>query len=219
MTYMIRDSGKLNLVLSHPDDKDTSSWAREEYIAELRQYYSDLDPRVLRLIELSTGPITNWPVHQVTRLPSWVSESGKFVLIGDAAHAMAFYLSMGVSLAIEDASALATALDLHVSSLQYSSLPQALLLFQKVRKPRAEKIRDASLHAGAMLHLPPGTERSLRDESARSDGAIDEAKKGDKLLDWISYGITDKHIREECYSYDVNSAVRRQADEDGYSST
>ncbi|KAF3009744.1 hypothetical protein E8E13_009346 [Curvularia kusanoi] len=219
MTYMIRDSGRLNLVLSHPDDKDTSSWAREEYIAELRQYYRNLDPRVLRLIDLSTGPITNWPVHQITRLPSWVSESGRFVLIGDAAHAMAFYLSMGVSLAIEDASALFTALDLHVSSPEKVSLLQAMSLFQKVRKPRAEKIRDASLHAGAMLHLPPGAERSLRDESAMNDGATEGAQKGDKLLEWVSYGITDKHIRQECYGYDVISAVRQHAEEAGYAPT
>jgi salicylate hydroxylase len=32
------------------------------------------------------------------------------VLMGDAAHAMAFYLSMGVSMAVEDAEALAECL-------------------------------------------------------------------------------------------------------------
>lgn len=214
MTYMIRDSGKLNIVLSHPDDKDTSDWTREQYVAELRQYYDDLDPRVLRLLDISAGPITNWPVHQVVTLPSWVSSNGKFVLIGDAAHAMAFYLSMGVSLAIEDATALAAALEIHTTCPQSFSQAEAALLFQKVRKPRAEKIRDASLHAGAMLHLPPCPERDLRDRSALNDGAVAEAQKGDCLLEWTSYGITDKQIRQECYGYDVVSEIRRQAHED-----
>jgi salicylate hydroxylase len=186
MTYMIRDSEKLNLVLSHPDDIDASTWSREQYLIELRSYYDDMDSRVHRLIDLSIGPITNWPVHQVATLPTWTSKSGSFVLIGDAAHAMAFYLSMGVSLAIEDAAALATALDLHMRGPEDVSLAQAMRLFQNVRKPRAEKIRDASLHAGKMLHLAPGSERELRDQSAQHDGAITGAREGDALLDWKS---------------------------------
>ncbi|KAF1927677.1 FAD/NAD(P)-binding domain-containing protein [Didymella exigua CBS 183.55] len=215
MTYMISGSGKLNLVLSHPDDVDTSTWTREQYLAELQRYYSDVDSRALRLINLSNGPITNWPVHQVAKLPAWASQSGRFLLIGDAAHAMAFYLSMGVSLAIEDATALTTALELCTLSPDKTSLAEAIRLFEKVRKPRVEKIRDASLHAGAMLHLPPGVERSLRDESARCDGAVNESRVGDALLGWISYGITDKTIREDCYGYDVVAEMRWQAQEDG----
>lgn len=215
MTYMIRDSGKLNLVLSHPDTIETSTWSREHYLTELQHYYSDMDPRVLRLIDLSTGPVTNWPVHQVAKLPAWTSRSGRFVLIGDAAHAMAFYLSMGVSLAIEDGAALATALDLHTLDPENVALAKAMELFERVRKPRAEKIRDASLHAGAMLHLPPGLERELRDESARNDGAVSGARTGDVLLDWVSYGITDSKIRKECYGYDVVAVLLRQARTDG----
>lgn len=215
MTYMVRDSGKLNLVLSHPDDKDTSGWTRDQYLSELQLYYQDLDPCARRLINLSTGPITNWPVQQVTKLPTWVSRSGKFVLIGDAAHAMAFYLSMGVSLAIEDATALATALDLYTSNTSLGSMKKAIESFQKLRKPRAEKMRDASLHAGAMLHLSSGAEQVLRNKSAMNDAAITEARTGDKLLDWTSYGITDKDIRQECYGHDVVAEMRKQAREQG----
>lgn len=212
---MIRDSGKLNLVLSHPNNLDTTLWTREQYITELQRYYGDMDSRVLHLIDLSTGPITNWPIHQVAKLPTWKSESGRFVLIGDAAHAMAFYLSMGVSLAIEDAAALTAALDLYMRDPEGVSLENAMSLFEKVRKPRAEKIRDASLHAGAMLHLHPGKERELRDQSAKNDGAVSEAQNGDVFLDWVSYGITDKTIREECYGYDVAAKIINQAQSDG----
>jgi salicylate hydroxylase len=215
MTYMIRGSGKLNLVLSHPDDVDTSAWTREQYLAEIQRFYSDMDPRVRRLINLGTGPITNWPIYQVAKLPNWTSKSRKFVLIGDAAHAMAFYLSMGVSLAIEDATALAMSLDMHVDEPAEVSLARAIGLFEKVRKSRAEKIRDASLHAGAILHLPPGYQRDLRDRSATNDSVIDEARNGDALLNWVSYGITDKTIRDECYGYDVAVDMLEQARADG----
>jgi salicylate hydroxylase len=216
MTYMIRDSGKLNLVLSHPDNINTSTWTRDQYLTELHSFYSTMDPRARRLISLSSGPITNWPVHQVAKLPTWISQSGRFALIGDAAHAMAFYLSMGVSLAIEDAAALATALDLHTSHPTDVSLAQAMKVFEKVRKPRAEKIRDASLHAGAMLHLPAGGERELRDESARQDCAVEGARRGgDALVEWVSYGITDRVVRGLCYGYDVVDEIFQQARRDG----
>lgn len=215
MTYMIRNSGKLNLVLSHPDNIDTSNWTREQYSSELRRYYGDMDPCVRRLIDLSIGPITNWPVHQVAKLPAWKSDSGKFVLIGDAAHAMAFYLSMGVSLAIEDATALCTALELCLDDGRGAPLDRVLDLFERVRKPRAEKIRDASLHAGTMLHLPPGSKRDIRDVSARNDGATTDAQDGDMLLSWISYGITDKMVRAECFGYNIVAELHRQAASEG----
>ena len=40
--------------------------------------------------------IHNWPLFEVEPLDKWVSDSGKFILIGDAAHAMVPYLSMGM---------------------------------------------------------------------------------------------------------------------------
>ncbi|KAF1962313.1 salicylate hydroxylase [Byssothecium circinans] len=218
MSYMVRGSGKLNLVFSHPDDIDTSSWRQEQLLEELKLLSSDMDPRARRIIDLVKTPITNWPVYAVRTLPTWTSSSGRFVLIGDAAHAMAFYLSMGVSMAVEDAAALVATLDLHTASASTVSLSAAMSLFERVRKPRADAVRDASLHAGAMLHLPPGAERDARDEAARSDGVQEEAlKKGDCLLDWTSFGITDQTIRGVCYGYDVVEDVRSQAIKEGLS--
>lgn len=205
MTYMVQDSGKLNLVLSHPDDVDTSRWSYEMILDEVKSFYDDMDSRACRLIELSKPPINNWPVYQVKTLPTWISKSGKFVLIGDAVHAMAFYLSMGVSLAVEDAAALSACLELHTNDKM--PLVEAMSLFEQVRKPRAEAVRDASLHAGAMLHLPPGKKRDQRDAAAKSDGATcKEADGGGDfafLVNRNSYGITDKSIRDWCYGYDV----------------
>jgi len=214
MTYMIRGSDKLNLVLAHPDTVDTSAWTQAQYQDELTRFYADMEPRVQRLIALASGPITNWPVHQVRPLPSWTSRAKNFVLIGDAAHAMTFYLSMGVSLAIEDASALAAALAHHVSDPDTFSLASAVTLFENVRKPRAEKISAASQHAGEVLFLGPGPDREKRDRAARRDGAEgEEETKGDPLTEWMSYGITDKRIREWCYGYDVLQEVESKVKE------
>ncbi|PVI05742.1 salicylate hydroxylase [Periconia macrospinosa] len=212
MSYMVRDSGKLNLVFSHRDTVETGSWTQDQFLQELRNMSKGMDPRVQRLINLINAPITNWPVYAIRTLPTWTSKSGRFVLIGDAAHAMAFYLSMGVSMAVEDAAALAWVVERSTDSSQAISLASAMSLFVKVRKPRAELIRDASLHAAAILQLPPGPDRDIRDAAAMQDGLVGEAsKQGNCLVDWKSYGIADRTIRDACYSYDVIADIEEQA--------
>ena len=213
MTYMVKNSAKLNLVLSHPDDIDTGTWTQEQYLGELRRTYGDMDISVQHLLDLISGPITNWPVFQVRTLPTWVSKSGKFVLMGDAAHAMAFYLSMGVSLAVEDAAALTSCLERHTSHPDKVSLASTIKAFEEIRKPRAKLVRDASLNAGNMLHVPPGNERDARDTAARRDGVLESGVDGiassEFLVKSSRYGITDKNIRDWCYGYDVVEAVRK----------
>jgi salicylate hydroxylase len=51
---------------------------------------------LVALIDMMKPNPANWPVFQVKPLPRLTSKSGKFLLMGDAAHAMAFYLSLGV---------------------------------------------------------------------------------------------------------------------------
>lgn len=50
--------------------------------------------RLMKIVE-KKKTIHNWPLFEVDLLDKWVSDSGKFILIGDAAHAMVPYLSMG----------------------------------------------------------------------------------------------------------------------------
>ena len=45
MTYMVYESKMLNMVLSHPDDIDTTDWTQDQYLKEIRQSWSDCDPR------------------------------------------------------------------------------------------------------------------------------------------------------------------------------
>ncbi|EHK15690.1 uncharacterized protein TRIVIDRAFT_126766, partial [Trichoderma virens Gv29-8] len=164
MTYLIKDATLLNIVLAHRDDINTKEFTPEEYNMTVRNMFKDFEPRVQRILDLSTSKIANYPVYAVPPLPSWAHESGRFILIGDAAHAMAFFMSMGVSIAVEDAAALATALDLACPSGTNSnhsdkqraaaepSLKHALHVFESVRKPRVEAVQEASLHAGDSSH-------------------------------------------------------------------
>lgn len=111
MTYMISSGKRLNLVLSHPDASDTSTMSQEELTQEMLSYFDGWDPaygcpsllggdqltrdsRLMKVVQ-KKWTIQNFPLFEVNPLDRWASDSGKFILIGDAAHAMVPYLSMG----------------------------------------------------------------------------------------------------------------------------
>jgi len=211
MTYLVKGASLLNIVLSHPDDVDTTEWSPERYDIEIREFYKEAEPRLKAVIELSNPGAQNWPVEQVKNLPRWKSESGRFVLMGDVVHAMPFYLSMGVSMAVEDAETLAECIAL--KKLTTSSLEKAMAVFEGVRKPRAEAVRDASLHAGDVLQMRKGPEREVRDRAIRDDGVavgVEEEEGDDFYVTRTSYGIADRKIRDWCYGYNVAEEVLKQ---------
>ncbi|KAL6908520.1 FAD/NAD(P)-binding domain-containing protein [Trichoderma evansii] len=229
MTYLIKDATLLNIVLAHRDDVDTRELTSDECKKIVRDLFKYFEPRVQRILDLSTPKIANYPVYAVPPLPSWTHESGRFVLMGDAAHAMAFYMSMGVSIAVEDAAALAAALDLACppgSNFSLSNeadgrrLKHALHTFETVRKPRAEAVQEASLHGGDSLHTSNEEERRvlyealghshkdevwpLDNDSSRDDFVRKCKSTGQRLGPG---GITDKGTRDWCYNYDAIGAI------------
>ncbi|OAP54796.1 hypothetical protein AYL99_11244 [Fonsecaea erecta] len=225
MIYQILESTKLNMVLSHRDDVDTATWTPAQYRSTIDALFHGWDAQLTSVIDMvrPDEPINNWPVHQVEPLPRWVSKSGRFVLMGDATHAMAFYLSMGISMAVEDAAALAECLSLlNSATAEYDdtngdcadrsrpkpSLSSALGLFESVRKPRAEAVQAASLHAGEVLHLPPGAAQEKRDALLQVDGKTES--KEDRQY---AYGIADRETRDWCWGYDAALETRRAWDD------
>ncbi|KIX03918.1 uncharacterized protein Z518_07471 [Rhinocladiella mackenziei CBS 650.93] len=186
MIYMIHNATVLNMVMSHPDDVDTTHWSSERYMEEIKslfQGWDKRDNRLTNLIEMARPTVQNWPIYQVPPLPKWISESGKFVIMGDAAHAMAFYLSM------------------------------ALSIFESVRKPRAEAVQRASLLAGNILHLPPGQAQVIRDATMQADGAVHKGDEkyvygiADRATRDSCYGYdAAKEVRKEWESVSKTSA-------------
>ncbi|KAJ6103369.1 salicylate hydroxylase [Penicillium sp. IBT 16267x] len=155
MIYWIKDASMLNIVLSHRDDIDMRDLTYEEHKEVVDNLFKEDN------LTCPLPKIVNYPVYAVPPLPHWVHPSGRFTLVGDAAHAMAFYMSMGVSLAVEDAVSLATVLDLARESTDTgpAALKHALDVFEMVRKRRAEAVQKASLRAGDSFHVPDGKER------------------------------------------------------------
>lgn len=157
----------------------------------------------------------NYPVYAVPPLSKWTHPSGRFTLVGDAAHAMAFYLSMGVSLAVEDAVSLATALNLACtdphSTPDTATLKAALSAFEDVRRRRSTAVQRASLRAGNSYHVPKGKERdalhrivSHADEIV--EAPLEDLDSGVNIEDEIDCavgGMMNRKTRDWCYGYDA----------------
>ncbi|KAL7818971.1 putative monooxygenase [Trichoderma gracile] len=234
MTYLIKDATLLSIVLSHRDDINTKDFTPSEYNRTVRNLFQDFEPRVQRILDLSRPQIANYPVYAVPPLPSWSHQSGRFVLIGDAAHAMAFYMSMGVSIAVEDAAALVAVLNMACPSDTDPSLVQersegvasklkhALYAFETARKPRVEAVQEASLHGGDSSHTSDEYERSvlyealghsheagvwpLETDASRGDLVRKSRRTGQRLGPG---GIIDKGTRDWCYDYDAVEAIEK----------
>jgi salicylate hydroxylase len=108
----------------------------------------------------------DWPINAIEIPETWASQSGKFVLTGDAAHAMVPYMALGAAMAVEDAAAMAAALK-YVHAIE--DLPDAIALWTNARVPRVKRVHEASFANGLILHLPDGPVQRARDEAMRAE--------------------------------------------------
>jgi salicylate hydroxylase len=100
---------------------------------------------------------------------------------------------IGVSMAVEDAAALAKALSYMKDR---SDLLPALQLVEKLRIPRTKRVQEASFSNGQVLHLCDGPSQRQR------DAALNPSAEG-KLLDNSPYGLNDPKTQAWCYGYNV----------------
>ncbi|KAH0279191.1 hypothetical protein KCU91_g1931, partial [Aureobasidium melanogenum] len=94
MTYTIASGKSFNMVLSHVDRTDPSTWSNDTIIADMRKEFADWDPCLVKVINKIDSTM-KWPLMMGTPRETYISSSGKLVLLGDSAHAMLPYMSQG----------------------------------------------------------------------------------------------------------------------------
>ena len=112
---------------------------------------------------------TTWPLFDRKPLPAW--SAGPIALLGDAAHPILPFLAQGAAQAIEDAAALAAALDAG------PDVATALLAYSSGRQARAARVQAAARHLGADLSHggaagPRARHRHAFDWTRWPDGAL-----------------------------------------------
>ncbi|KAG2736609.1 hypothetical protein G9P44_000699 [Scheffersomyces stipitis] len=159
MAYPIRNGELYNMVLCHPGEATVGVWNEPGNLEEMRNHYKNFDPVVVKLLS-KVQSVLKWVLADLPTLPRFVSESGKVVLIGDAAHAMLPYLAQGAAQAIEDGATLADEISKCSSTKE---IPQALQNYQKRRKRRVQAVQAGAQNNGKVWHLPDGEEQEERD--------------------------------------------------------
>jgi len=105
-------------------------------------FKGELDPRVVALLEHSFDRMP-WRLYIHQPYTHW--SKGKVCVMGDAAHPMMPNQSQGAVQAIEDAAALGIVFS---DTYRYDQDVEAgLRLYERVRKPRATRVQQASLRA------------------------------------------------------------------------
>lgn len=110
----------------------------------LRQRWSDHSAAHRKALDIASSAF-KWRFVEVFGLPSWSNAKGNVVLVGDACHAMTPFAGQGTAMVIEDAAVLAKLLGRHASVRQ---LPRLVMLYEKARRPRAEKVQGLAAAYG-----------------------------------------------------------------------
>ena len=195
--YPIRNGELYNLVMSHPGKASVGKWNEPGNPDEMRAQYSNWDPIIQRVLTHVTHCL-KWKLAYLPPLERWVSDNGRVVVIGDAAHGMVPYLAQGAAVSIEDGSVLAECVD---RAHNVSDLPALLLAFQAMRKPRCEMISRGALANGDIWHMPDGPEQEQRDRDMQQkmDGASKANENPNKwnekaFVDWLFGYNTEKEV-------------------------
>ncbi|GAA5924437.1 uncharacterized protein JCM15063_005643 [Sporobolomyces koalae] len=166
MAYPIKDHQVYNMVLLHPDVHNTSeSWTSTGSKQQMLDFYGEWCPMVQKLLNfVDADSVMEWKLMDHAKLPSWIEECT--ALMGDACHPMLPYVAQGAAQAIEDGAVLGVVLS-GVQSNSRQQIKNALLLYQDVRKARAEAIQASAADTRISLHLPDGKKQQERDEKIR----------------------------------------------------
>ena len=149
-------------------DRDT--WTRESWtdrgdLADALAAFDGWHPEV-RAILGAVDETFVWALFDRPPLERWTR--GRVALLGDACHPMLPFMAQGAAQAIEDGAALSACL----ARSGELGVPEALELYEHVRRPRATKLQELSAANKMRFHLPDGPEQQARDEEM-SRGSTD----------------------------------------------
>ena len=163
LVYVVGAGKYLNVVVSVPrpnSDAPVAKWNQEGDVEEMKGLLERWCPVVRKIADLIERADT-WTLAEVPTLERYVSENGKLVLIGDAAHAVLPYANQGAGMAVEDAAAMAEFL---LGVNREKDLPRVLKAWEQFRRPRWERIRRTAHGNANMTTLPDGEMQVERDK-------------------------------------------------------
>lgn len=164
MGYTVASSELYNVVIGVPRPSEgvpLGSWNHPADIETMRGLVSEWCEEVRALASLiQEGECVSWTLGEVAPIPSYVSESGRVALVGDAAHALLPHAAQGAGMAIEDTASLAEFLGYLESK---EDLAKVMSAWSRFRQARVEHLRSISCGNAVDMTLPDGERQITRD--------------------------------------------------------
>ncbi len=124
----------------------------QQLLASLQEW----DPCLQQMVAAAEG-VSSWPLYDRDVATEW--QAGRVCLIGDACHAMLPFQAQGAAQALEDAAVLGDEL----AGVEPDDVVAALSRFVQRRRPRAQRVLEASRGNGDLFHYPDGPDQQARD--------------------------------------------------------
>ncbi|KAF7323836.1 FAD-binding-3 domain-containing protein [Mycena kentingensis (nom. inval.)] len=156
----------LTLWVYTPDTEQDGSWTQPADV-RITDVVGKCEPLIERLAQLS-GPATCVQIKNSHNLESWVSKSGKVVVLGEAAHPYPTISLHTYSIAIEDGAFVGK---IFSHTRNTGRVPEFLYAFEEARKPRCLHIYQSEKQYIDMMALPHGAMQAERDASMRANDA------------------------------------------------
>jgi salicylate hydroxylase len=194
--YPISNGNFYNLVLVIPDPNSTAPLARYNEPASLQEMQAEFSSgwheSVTTTLSLAES-CTKWTLAETPSLPTWRSENGRVVLLGDAAHAMTPHAAQGAAMTIEDAEVLGLCI---AKCKSVDDIPHATGAYEQIRKERCERVQEIARDNATTFSMADGGEQEGRDEKLREVKArllaeVERVRSGEG-----SFGKVEKDMSE-----------------------
>lgn len=161
--YPLRGGELFNLVAVFHSDRYVEGWDRQGDPAELHQRFAG-NCDIVRALLAKVETWRMWVLCDREPVRRW--NAGRAVLVGDAAHPMLQYLAQGAGMSLEDAVALADAVQ-----ARPNDLPSAFATFSAARYQRTARCQIMARLYGAFYHAEDVVRELANDFIAQRDGA------------------------------------------------
>ena len=170
VTYYVSGGAAVNIVaVLETKDWVQESWnassSREELLAGYKGWHENLQKLFSR-----ADNVFKWGLFDRDPMPTWTK--GRLTLLGDAAHPMLPFLSQGAAMAIEDGFVLSGALS------DTADIPEALIRYESLRRPRTTRVQLESRERGRTYHLTSKFAQIKRDLGYRWKSLVNPQSSG-----------------------------------------
>ncbi|KAI0152980.1 FAD binding domain-containing protein [Xylariaceae sp. FL1272] len=192
--------GMFNVSFTWPWSSDTDSIFFGPQPVEIGDFLGKLgnwDSQLREILSLATDCVRFMLFEPEVDGPTtpWIDPSGKFCIVGDAAHRSLPYIGKGAAMGIESVAILSHLL---AQSIGEDRINRSLQIYQLLRKDRTAHVCRATLKTGMIWQMPDGPLQNERDRQFLCETPT------------IGYPnpLEDPFFQEWLWGFDVATAVR-----------